>query len=239
MKKVLIIDDEAPARQLIKEYLEDYPDLVSLGEANNGVDAVRLIETYQPDLVFLDVQMPGLTGLEVLEKLDDVPEVIFSTAYDQYAIKAFEINAVDYLLKPFTRERFQKAIEKWLAKPGLQPLAEVIHSQQTNYLTKVLVPLGRKLKALPVEQIFCIKAEGDYASIQTDSQAYLSNIGISDLEKKLNPNQFLRIHRSAMLNIAQIEEVEKVSHGYVVQLKNKEVLKVSRSYVDDFKRIIV
>lgn len=239
MKKVLIIDDEAPARHLIKEYLEDYPDLVSLGEANNGVDAVRLIETYQPDLVFLDVQMPGLTGLEVLEKLDDVPEVIFSTAYDQYAIKAFEINAVDYLLKPFTRERFQKAIEKWLAKPGLQPLAEVIHSQQTNYLTKVLVPLGRKLKALPVEQIFCIKAEGDYASIQTESQAYLSNIGISDLEKKLNPNQFLRIHRSAMLNIAQIEEVEKVSHGYVVQLKNKEVLKVSRSYVDDFKRIIV
>lgn len=239
MKKVLIIDDEAPARQLIKEYLEDYPDLVSLGEANNGVDAVRLIETYQPDLVFLDVQMPGLTGLEVLEKLNDVPEVIFSTAYDQYAIKAFEINAVDYLLKPFTRERFQKAIEKWLAKPGLQPLAEVIHSQQTNFLTKVLVPLGRKLKALPVEQIFCIKAEGDYASIQTESQAYLSNIGISDLEKKLNPNQFLRIHRSAMLNIAQIEEVEKVSHGYVVQLKNKEVLKVSRSYVEDFKRIIV
>lgn len=239
MKKVLIIDDEAPARQLIKEYLEDYPDLVSLGEANNGVDAVRLIETFQPDLIFLDVQMPGLTGLEVLEKLDDVPEVIFSTAYDQYAIKAFEINAVDYLLKPFTRERFQKAIGKWLSKPALQPLAEVIHSQQPNYLSKVLVPMGRKLKALPVEQIFCIKAEGDYASIQTENQAYLSNIGISDLEKKLNPNQFLRIHRSAMLNIAQIEEVEKVSHGYVVQLKNKEVLKVSRSYVDDFKRIII
>lgn len=239
MKKVLIIDDEAPARQLIKEYLEAYPDLVCLGEANNGVDAVRMIENFQPDLIFLDVQMPGLTGLQVLEKLNEVPEVIFSTAYDQYAIKAFEINAVDYLLKPFTRERFQKAIEKWLSKPGLQPLAEVIHGQQAHYLTKVLVPTGRKLKALPVDQIFCIKAEGDYASILTEEQAYLSNIGISDLEKKLNPNQFLRIHRSAILNIAQIEEVEKVSHGYVVLLKNKEILKVSRSYLDDFKKIII
>ncbi len=239
MKKVLIIDDEAAARKLIREYLEDYPDLIPLAEANNGVDAVKLIKEYEPDLVFLDVQMPGLTGLEVLDRLEEIPAVIFSTAYDQYAIKAFEVNAVDYLLKPYTRERFQKAVEKWNQQPGLQPLAQVIQSQQPTYLQKVLVPTGRKLKALPVEGIFSIKAEGDYASICTEDAAYLSNMGISDLESKLDPAQFLRIHRSSILNIAQIEEVEKVSHGFVVQLKNKEVLKVSRSYIEAFKQIIV
>lgn len=239
MKKVLIIDDEAPARQLIREYLEDFPNLVSLGEANNGVDAIELIRKYNPDLVFLDVQMPGLSGLEVLAHLDEIPSVIFATAYDQYAIQAFEINAVDYLLKPYTKERFGRAVGKWLQQPSMQPLAQMIQDQQNSYLQKLLVPSGKKLKALPVESIVSIKADGDYAQICTLNQSYLSNIGISELETKLNPEQFLRIHRSTILNILEIEEVEKVSHGFVVQLKNKEVLKVSRSYVDAFKRIIV
>jgi len=118
-------------------------------------------------------------------------------------------------------------------------LAEVIQSQQTSYLKKLLVPYGKKLKALPTDLIFCIKAEGDYASIYAQDHTYLASMGISDLETRLDPAQFLRIHRSSIINIGQIEEVEKVSHGYVVQLKNGEVLKVSRSYVEAFRRIIV
>ena len=112
MKKVIIVDDEKSGRKLIKEYLADFKDLILLDEANNGVDAVKIINKFKPDLVFLDIQMPGMTGFDVLTHLDEIPQIIFSTAYDEYALKAFEVHAVDYLLKPYTKERFAKAIEK-------------------------------------------------------------------------------------------------------------------------------
>mgnify|MGYP001796742760 FL=1 len=112
MKKVLIADDEKAGRILIKEFLEDYPDLVLIAEVNNGVDAINEINRFKPDLVFLDIQMPGKTGFEVLNHLEEIPNIIFSTAYDEYALKAFEVHAVDYLLKPYTKERFRTAVER-------------------------------------------------------------------------------------------------------------------------------
>ena len=112
MRKVIIVDDESAGRQLIKEYLEDFPELILLGEANNGVDAVKIINEFKPDLVFLDIQMPGMTGFDVLTHLEELPQIIFSTAYDQYALKAFEVHAVDYLLKPYTKDRFKVAVER-------------------------------------------------------------------------------------------------------------------------------
>ncbi|MCL4155939.1 UNVERIFIED_CONTAM: hypothetical protein GTU68_014771, partial [Idotea baltica] len=112
MKKVIIVDDEQAGRKLIKEYLKDFPNLILLGEANNGVDAVKIINEFKPDLVFLDIQMPGLTGFDVLTHLEELPQIIFSTAYDQFAMKAFDVHAVDYLLKPYTKDRFKKAIDK-------------------------------------------------------------------------------------------------------------------------------
>ena len=110
MKKVIIVDDEDPARSLVKEYLQDYTDLVLLDECNNGVDAVKSINSFKPDLVFLDIQMPGLTGFEVLQKLDQMPQVVFATAYDEFAFEAFQVHAIDYLLKPYTKDRFAEAI---------------------------------------------------------------------------------------------------------------------------------
>ena len=169
MKKVIIVDDEAPARSLIKEFLEDYDDLVLLEECNNGVDAVKMINAFKPDLVFLDIQMPGFTGFEVLKRLNEMPQVIFSTAYDQYAFDAFEVHAVDYLLKPFKRERFDEAIQQ-LRNNSVDYLSQVktlVHSlnEQEAYLTNILVSFKNKLINIPVDQITLINAAGNYAKL--------------------------------------------------------------------------
>ncbi|MEO1629006.1 MAG: response regulator, partial [Bacteroidota bacterium] len=165
MKKVIIIDDEAPARSLIKEFLEEHEDLVLLEECNNGVDAVTAINTYKPDLIFLDIQMPGLTGFEVLKRLEEMPQVIFSTAYDQYALKAFEVHAVDYLLKPFKQERFDEAIQKLQhnAKGYLSQIQTLVNSlnEQESHLINILVSVKNKLINVPTDQIIQIKAEGN------------------------------------------------------------------------------
>ncbi|MEO1437336.1 MAG: response regulator, partial [Bacteroidota bacterium] len=195
MKKVAIIDDEQPARTLLREYLNDYPDLVIIAEANNGVDAIRVIEEFHPEIVFMDIQMPGMNGFEVLNALREVPLIIFSTAYDQYALKAFEVNAVDYLLKPYTKERFAKAINKVLQSGDeslkkLQSLAENLledATKNTSYPAKILVQNKQKLVAIDVDQILWINAEKDYSKLITSEKAFLSNYGIGQIGEKLDP----------------------------------------------------
>ncbi|MCI4667389.1 MAG: LytTR family DNA-binding domain-containing protein [Bacteroidia bacterium] len=241
MKKVIIVDDEAAGRHLIKEYLQAYPDLIVLGEANNGVDAVRIINEFQPDLVFLDIQMPGLSGFEVLEKLDEIPEVIFSTAYDQYALRAFEVHAVDYLLKPYTRERFSNAVNRYRkheGNSGLAPLAESIIMDKPSYPVRILIQSAKKLKTIAVENIVQIQADGDYSRIVTENHSYLSSYGISKLEDKLNPEMFIRIHRSTIINIHHVKEVEKYPNSYDVLLSTNETVRVSRSYMDKLKSLM-
>ncbi len=243
MKKVIIIDDEAPARSLIKEFLEDYEDLVLLEECNNGVDAVTAINTFKPDLIFLDIQMPGLTGFEVLKRLEEMPQVIFSTAYDQYALKAFEVHAVDYLLKPFKKERFDEAIQKLMtnSKGYLSQIQTLVNSlnEQESYLINILVSVKNKLINIPTDQIIQIKAEGNYARLTTTNGSYLSSYGISKLEEKLNPQQFIRVHRSTIINITCVKEVYSYPSSYEVVMKNEDVVKVSRSYLDNIRRLIV
>ncbi|MEM9920263.1 MAG: LytTR family DNA-binding domain-containing protein, partial [Bacteroidota bacterium] len=215
MKKIAIIDDEAPARSLLRGYLADYPSLVIIGEANNGVDAIQLIREFQPDIVLLDIQMPGMTGFEVLQKLQNVPQIIFSTAYDQYALKAFEVNAVDYLLKPYTKERFAKAIEKVLSSGDenlqkLKALAEnllIENAAQSKYLSKILVQTKNKLTALNVSDIIWVDAEKDYSRLVTAQQSYLSNYGIGQVAEKLDPEIFIRVHRSSIINIHCVAEI--------------------------------
>lgn len=246
MKKVVIIDDEAPARSLLKEYLSAYPSLVIVGEANNGVDAIRVIEEFRPDIVFLDVQMPGMTGLEVLQKLTEMPKIIFSTAYDQYALDAFEHNAIDFLLKPYTRERFAKAVNKVMQYgeenlSNLRSLAESLLQEAGNnkssYPSKILVQSKNKLIALDTEKIIWIEAEKDYSNLVTHQQTFLSNYGIGQIATKLDPEVFIRVHRSAIINIHFIKEIFKHPSSYDVKMANEDVVRVSRSYLDNIRKL--
>lgn len=245
MKKVIIVDDEAPARELIQEYLSDYPDLIVVGECNNGVDALKLITEFKPDLVFLDVQMPGMTGFDVLNRLDEVPQLIFSTAYDQYALEAFEVSAVDYLLKPYTRERFGRAIQKLTdsQKPYLdqiQRLAESLIPQQSDAFTgKIFVQTGNKLVAVNTDEIIWLQAEKDYTWLITASKKYLSTYGLGQLEQKLDPNSFVRVHRSSIVNLNYIQEIEKYPSSYDISMSNGDSVRVSRSYMDEIKRRVL
>ncbi|MEZ4903002.1 MAG: response regulator [Spirosomataceae bacterium] len=242
MKKVIIIDDEAAGRTLIKEYLTDFSELVLLGEANNGVDAVRLINEFKPDLIFLDIQMPGLSGFEVLTHLEEIPQVIFSTAYDQYALKAFEVHAVDYLLKPYTRGRFAEAVRRVLAAhsqnvQNIQPLADSLMNVN-RYPEKILVQTGNRLITVGVADVIWIEADGDYSRLVTAKNIHLSNYGVGVLETKLNGQQFLRVHRGAIININYIKEIQKYPSGYDVIMQNGDVVRVSRSYTDKIRDLI-
>lgn len=241
MQKVIIADDEAAGRTLIKQYLSDYPALISVGEANNGVDAVRLINEFKPEVVFLDVQMPGLTGFEVLQRLDEMPRIIFSTAYDRYALQAFEVHAVDYLLKPYTRERFRQAIMRLgsgeAVQPGLRSLTESLLSTASPFPEKILVQTGQRLITVTVSDIVWIEAEGDYSKLITPKGNHLSNLGISELERKLNPQQFIRVHRSAIINLNAVREIQKQVSSYDVIMQNGDVVRVSRSYMDNIRKL--
>ncbi|WP_435413133.1 LytR/AlgR family response regulator transcription factor [Psychroserpens mesophilus] len=241
MRKVLIIDDEASGRQLIKEYISDFSDLVVLGEANNGVDAVKLINEFKPDLVFLDIQMPGMTGFDVLTHLEELPQIIFSTAYDQYALKAFEVHAVDYLLKPYTKERFKIAVEKSnqnIENNKARPLAESLLMDKPKFPERILVQSLNKLVTILVKDVIRIEAYGDYSKLITNDKTYLSNYGISTLEEKLDNSIFIRVHRSSIINLNKVKELNKYTKSYDVTMVNEDVVRVSRGYMDNIKKLM-
>lgn len=241
MKKVIIVDDEIAGRKLIKEYLKDFADLILIGEANNGVDAVKIMNEFKPDLVFLDIQMPGLTGFDVLTHLEELPQIIFSTAYDQYALKAFEVHAVDYLLKPYTKERFKKAVEKLsidISKNKAQDLTNSLLMDASKYPEKILVQYQNKLVTISVRDIIRIEAFGDYSKIITADKTFLSNYGITQLEEKLDEAIFLRVHRSSIINIDKIKELNKYGKSYDVTMLNTDVVRVSRSYMETIKKLM-
>jgi two-component system LytT family response regulator len=241
MRKVIIVDDEQAGRQLIKEYLEDYPDLIILGEANNGVDAVKIINEFTPDLVFLDIQMPGLTGFDVLKHLKELPQIIFSTAYDQYALKAFEVHAVDYLLKPYTKDRFKIAVDRLFQNTSenkAEGLTSSLLMESSNYPAKILVQSQNKLVTISLEEVIRIEAFGDYSKLVTEDKTYLSNYGISTLEEKLVPSVFIRVHRSSIINLNKVKELNKYTKSYDVTMQNGDVVRVSRGYMDNIKKLM-
>lgn len=241
MKKVIIVDDEKAGRKLIKEYLSNFPALILLGEANNGVDAVKMINEFKPDLVFLDIQMPGLTGFDVLKHLEELPQIIFSTAYDQYALKAFEVHAVDYLLKPYTQERFKIAVEKVasnISENKAKGLTNSLLMDTEKYPQKILVQAKNKLVTISVKDIIRIEAYGDYSKIVTEEKTFISNYGISQLEQKLDEAMFLRVHRSSIINIDKIQELNKYGKSYDVTMQNKDIVRVSRGYMETIKKLM-
>jgi two-component system LytT family response regulator len=243
MKKVILVDDEAPARQLLKEYLTVFPELILLGEYNNGVDAVKGINEFRPDLLFLDIQMPGMTGFDVLTHLEEMPRVVFTTAYDQYALKAFEVHAVDYLLKPYTRERFRVAVQKALetATHWQQPLNQLTESnmvQHSPFPEKIFVSQGNKLVALQVSEIRYIQASGDYSLLMAASGEFLTTFGMGELEQRLPPTLFQRVHRSSIVNLHAIREIQRHPHSMDLLMTDGAVVRVGRSYLDKLKGLM-
>jgi two-component system LytT family response regulator len=230
--KILIIDDEAPARDLLKNYLSQVPDTELAGECENGFEAIKAIQESNPDLLLLDIQMPKINGFELLEVLDPCPEVIFTTAFDQYAIKAFERNAVDYLLKPFSRERFSQAIEKarqrinQAATTGNQAVNDLKQhlEDEKQVIDRVVTRLGSKIIVIPVDKIWYIEAQDDYVMVYSELGHHLKEKTMRYFNEHLPPGQFIQIHRShivAVTQIASIELYEKNTHLVILKCGTK------------------
>lgn len=235
--RVLIIEDETPARELIKYMLKDHPEIEVVGECADGFCGAREIKEKHPDLIFLDIQMPKLTGFELLEVLDEKPEVIFTTAFDQYAIRAFELNAVDYLLKPYSKERFDSALAKAVSRIGKETqepdkveklVTAVIEAE--GYLTRIVFRKGAGIKIIPLNLISYLASEDDYVMIYYSEGKALKPKTMKYYEDHLPPSLFMRVHRSYMVNIEQITRLEPYSKdNYVAVLKTGEKIPVSRT----------
>lgn len=243
----LIIDDEKLARELLTEYLENFPEVELVGEASNGNDGAALIDKLKPDFIFLDVQMPGMTGFDMLDEIDHEPYVIFTTAYDQYAIQAFEKNAVDYILKPLDAERFRVAVDRALKRKKMEAgnLEDLLGSmrpvrERTSYESHIFVQKSEKLFSLPVEEILHLEASGDYTIITTKGDQFVSSSGIGKLEEIMNPDRFIRVHRSTIVNINYLKEIERhFNGGMVVKMQSGKSFPVSRTYAKQIRKKVV
>jgi len=232
---IVIIDDEPPARQIIRDYLKAYSDLEIVGESADGFSGLKAIQELKPDLVFLDIQMPKLTGFELLDLLDDPPLIVFSTAFDQFAIKAFEMNAIDYLLKPYSRDRFGQAVEKALngLRAGTkEPSAvkSVIDSVdgQPDLLARIAVKIRHKVHVIPVQEIRYLEADGDYVTIHTEKDKFLKEKTMKYFEIHLDPARFIRIHRSTIINVDFMDKLEYYDkESYAILMKDGTRLKAS------------
>ena len=242
--KAIIIEDEQLARDLVKTYLTDKNEIDLIGEFEDGFTGLKAINELNPDIIFLDVQMPKLTGLELLELVDYEPNIIFTTAYDEYAIHAFDMNAVDYLLKPFSKERFDQALEKVFRKMGsndvknnlLQLKAHISNSRTSD---KIVVKHNSNIHVIPLEQVNYIESEDDYVMIHTVNGKFLKHETMKYYEEHLDENTFFRIHRSYIVNISIIQKIEKYGKdNYRVMLKNGVDLKVSRSRYQELKNVL-
>jgi two-component system LytT family response regulator len=262
--RVLLVDDEALARQRIEDLLRDQQNVTIVGTADNGEAAVAAIRALNPDLVFLDVQMPGMTGLDVIRTIgpDDMPATVFVTAYDQYALKAFDLAAIDYLVKPFDDERFEQAFaraarlieleevdrlsEELLAVlqrsggkgvAGETPAAATTAGSKADYLERIAVETRGQVRVVPVEEIEYITASGPYAELHANGRAHVIRERMQMLEERLDPAKFFRIHRSAIVRLDQIETLLRDPGGdYGVKLRSGVQLSVSRNRVEQLER---
>lgn len=239
-QKAIIVEDEKLARDLVKSYLSTQKSIELIGEFSDGFSGLKAINELKPDIVFLDIQMPKLSGLELLELLDEVPYIIFTTAYDDYAVKAFDLNAVDYLLKPFSKDRFYKALSKVSTDKSLQGIKDLKkHIIENAVLDKIVVKFNSNIHVIPLEEVIYIESEDDYVMIHTINGKHLKHQTMKFYEKGLDSNKFIRIHRSYIVNISKINKIEKFGKDtYQVVLKNGSALKVSRSRYQDLKFLL-
>ncbi len=237
MIKVILIDDEPLARSLVKEYLKPYTNFQVVAECNDGFAGIKAIQEHKPDLIFLDIQMPKINGFELLELLEQRPAVIFATAFDEFALKAFEQHAIDYLLKPFSEERFEQALKKWmLQNPSAQAqkrLDELMNAPSPKHLDeqhRIVVKEGSQVVILPVQEVSHIEAYDDYVKIFNSQTFFLKKRTMSYYEDLLNPAQFIRVHRSFILNLQYLTRIESPDKAnYTAILKNGAKVPLSRS----------
>jgi two-component system, LytTR family, response regulator len=235
MKKVIIIDDEPLARSVVIEYLQHHPDLVVAQVCGDGYEGVKAIQQYKPDLIFLDIQMPKINGFEMLELIDNPPAVIFATAFDDYAIKAFEAHAIDYLLKPFNKERFDKAINKWKEQKNISQEKNTKELLETASLSpaqnqRIVIKDGSKIKIIPMQDIYYMEAADDFVKIFTAEGYFLKNKTMSHFEQVLDATQFVRSHRSYIINVSQITRIDPYEKdNHLAILKSGAKIPVSKS----------
>jgi two-component system, LytTR family, response regulator len=232
--RAVIVDDEDLARQMLREFLASHPEIEVVAECANGFEAVKAVTELKPDLLFLDIQMPKLNGFEVLELIGTNRAIVFVTAYDEYAIRAFDIHAVDYLLKPFNAERFETALQraKERLSGNLPAPTELSASARppAQYVERIVVRDGTRVHIIPVAKLDYAEAQDDYVALSTEGKKHLKQQTISSLESVLDPSRFLRIHRSYIVNLEKVAKIEPYSKdSYVVVLSNGAQLPVSRS----------
>lgn len=245
MIRVIIIDDEPLARNLVKEYLAAYPQMTIVEECNDGFEAVKAIAQHHPDLIFLDIQMPKINGFEMLELLENPPAVIFTTAFDEYAIKAFETHAIDYLLKPFSKTRFDKSIQKWQSQQNadknisaLSALAEANAQQQLNQ-NRIVVKTNNKIKIIPLQDIYFLEAADDYVKIHTGEGQYLKNKTMQYFEALLSSGHFVRTHRSYIVNVQYITKLDPYEKDtYTAILSSGNQIPVSKTGYIKLKQVL-
>ena len=243
--RIAIVDDEAPARQVLREYLSSDPDIEVVAECANGFEAVKAVAERHPDLLLLDVQMPKLSGFEVLELVGREAAVIFTTAYDEYALRAFEVHAIDYLLKPFGKERLQEAIA--MARQRLAQTSAAVVSTQLAidarppgaWISRIVIRDGASVHVIPLDKVDYAEAQDDYVSVRTGDKSLLKEQSMADLERQLDPQRFVRIHRSYLLNLDRLARIELAAKdSRIVILKDGRQLPVSRSGYTRLKELL-
>ncbi|HJR60181.1 MAG TPA: LytTR family DNA-binding domain-containing protein [Vicinamibacterales bacterium] len=244
LMRVVIVDDEPLARAVIREYLKAHPGVETVAECGNGFEAVKAVTDLSPDLMFLDVQMPKLDGFEVLELLGRSIPVIFTTAYDQYALRAFEVHAVDYLLKPFNEERFGEALSRArariLAKEAM-PVEDLVATARPRQgpVERVLIRDGSQVHVLPVDRIDYVEAQDDYVCFKMEGKDYLKDQTMAAVEASMDGSRFVRIHRSYLLNLDRIARVELYAKdSRVAILRDGRRLPVSRAGYARLSRLL-
>lgn len=243
MIKAILIDDEPLSRSIVKEYLADYPEMEVVQECNDGFEGVKAIAAHQPDLIFLDIQMPKINGFEMLELIENPPAVIFTTAFDEFAMKAFEAHAIDYLLKPYSKDRFKKAISKWKisrqmenTKSTEELLVGIIQPEEKN---RIVVKKGSNIVILPVSTIHYLEAFDDYVKIHTKDGFYLKKKTMAHFERALDATQFVRIHRSYLLNLQELTRIEPLEKdNHVALLKSGGRVPLSQAGYSKLKEVL-
>lgn len=233
ISKVVIIDDEFLARSMVKEYLQKHPQLQVVAECGDGFEGLKAIQDLQPDLVFLDIQMPKINGFEMLELVENPPAIIFATAFDEYAIKAFDAHAVDYLLKPFDQDRFDKSVNKFLAQHQTDNSStkELLNDAQLPYVNnRIVVKNGSKIKIIPVQEVLYLEAADDFVKIFTKEGYFLKNRTMAFFESFLPQDLFVRCHRSFIVNISEITRIDPYEKdGHLAILRTGAKINVSRN----------
>ncbi len=242
MYKIVIIDDEPLAHNILEEYLENRPEFRVVGNAHDGFEGLKLIQQTQPDLLLLDIQMPKINGFELLEVINENPEVIFTTAFDEFALRAFETNAVDYLLKPIAQDRFDQAIDRFLSRQNAESntskLLE-IPNKQPEEADRVVIKDGTEIKIIPTTEIEFIEAYDDYVKIHHHGRTHLKKKTMNYYEQTLNPKTFVRIHRSFILNINALTRIESMEkNSYHAVLKSGKRIPISRTAYTPLKALL-